>query len=301
MKTLVTGGAGFIGSHLCEQLLNNGNDVLCLDNLLSGKLSNIVHLKNNPHFSYVIDDITNPNLDLTGIDVVFNLAASKKNICLNNPHRDLEINGNGTLNILRLSVKYHVRKFIHASTGSVYGNVKPQTETSKTEPVSYYGISKLTGENYVRLFAEKLDVSILRYFHVFGARQEAADGLGGVIPIFLRRIYQNLPLIVYGDGNQTRCFTYVKDVVKANLAMLDNKTDNNLFNCVSDTYINLKELIKLLFELTGKSVPVIYQDWQVGDIKEFNPSNLRIKQLIDFTPFMNGLQETVNAYRSLYS
>ena len=296
MRALVTGGMGFIGSHLCEQLLQAGYNVLCLDNLLSGKLANVAHLKSYPEFQSVIDDITNPELNLTGIDVIFNLAASKKNICLSNPQKDLQINGGGTLNLLQLAVKYHVKKFVHASTGSVYGNVKPQVEDGKTNPVSYYGISKLAGENYVKLFAEKLDIAILRYFHVYGTRQEDADGLGGVIPIFLRRIHQNAPLFVYGDGSQSRCFTYVKDVVKANLAMLDNKTDNRIFNCVSDVYITLNELIEKLFVLTGKTVPINYRDWQIGDIKDFKPDNTRIKELIEFTPFETGLQETLHGY-----
>ncbi|MFA5166620.1 MAG: NAD-dependent epimerase/dehydratase family protein [Candidatus Paceibacterota bacterium] len=296
MKAVVTGGAGFIGSHLCEQLINEGHSVKCVDNLLSGKVDNIMHLIDNPLFEFSYADIRD-NLNLAGVDVIFNLAASKKNICLDNPKTDLAINGWGTLNLLQLAQKYGVRKFIHASTGSVYGNVTPQTETSQTIPVSYYGVSKLAGESYVKMFG--VDYSILRYFHVYGSRQDSTDKLGGVIAIFIRRIYQNLPLIVYGDGNQTRCFTYVKDVVKANLAML-NKTENNLFNCVSNLHITLNQLIQILFEITGRKVQVLYRDWQIGDIKDFAPSNDRIKELIDFTPFETGLQETIDESRRLY-
>lgn len=296
MKTVVTGGAGFIGSHLCEQLLKVGHSVRCVDNLLSGKLNNILPLIDNPNFEFSYADIRN-NLNFDGVEVIFNLAASKKNICLDNPEKDLSINGWGTLNLLQLAQKYNVKKFIHASTGSVYGNVTPQTETAQTIPVSYYGVSKLAGESYVKMFG--LDYSILRYFHVYGSRQESADKLGGVIAIFIRRIYQDLPLIVYGDGNQTRCFTYVKDVVKANLSML-NKTKNNLFNCVSNLHITLNQLIKILFEMTGREVPVIYKDWQVGDIKDFAPDNTRILELIDFTPFETGLKETIDESSRLY-
>lgn len=299
MKAVVTGGAGFIGSHLCERLINDGCDVVCIDNLLSGKLDNISHLIKNKRFEFLCADIRNESLDLSGVDVIFNLAASKKNICLSDPQSDLQINGGGTLNMLQLASKYNVKKFIHASTGSVYGNVTPQTENSQTIPVSYYGVSKLAGESYVKM--SNLDFSVLRYFHVYGGRQENADRLGGVIAIFLRRIYKGLPLIVYGDGTQTRCFTYVKDIVNANIAMLNNKTEHNLFNCVSDTYVTLNKLIQILFEKTNKEVPVIYEDWQIGDIKNFAPSNDRIKQLISFTSFENGLQETIDESRSLYS
>lgn len=302
MKAIVTGGAGFIGSHLCDRLIADGHNVIAIDNLSGGKQDNVKHLLGNSKFNFIYADTTRDlNYLFEGVDTVFNLAASKKNICLQNPTRDLEVNGAGTLNLLQLSVKHGVKKFVHASTGSVYGNVTPQVETTMTVPVSYYGISKLAGENYVRLFNEQfgLDATVLRYFHVYGSRQEDRDSLGGVIAIFIRRIMEGKPLVVYGDGTQTRCFTYVKDVVNANIKAMDT---TGIYNCVSDTMITLNDMIALLFKLTGKNVPVIYQDWQIGDIKDFAPSNDKIKYWgLQFTDFETGLQETLNESCGLYS
>ena len=136
------------------------------------------------------------------MDIVFHQAASKKTICLNNPRLDLEINAKGTFNLLELSVKHNVKKFVHASTGSVYGEAqyKPQDEQHPLNPTSYYGVSKLAGEKYVRAFHDlyNLNVTILRYFHVYGPRQESSD-VGGVVSIFTRRILEGKPIYIYGD------------------------------------------------------------------------------------------------------
>ncbi len=306
MNCVVTGGAGFIGSHLCKRLLEDGNAVVAVDNLSAGKVQNIASIMSNPNFKFINMDVRLIDIEnvMRGADTVFNLMASKKNVCLRSPLEDLHVNSGGTLNLLQIAQRCGVRRFIHASTGSVYGNISPQIEEGKTLPVSYYGISKLAGENYVKLFADKYTFehwAILRYFHVYGGSQESADSLGGVIAIFLRHIYQGTPITVYGDGSQVRCFTYVKDVVSANIQAANG--DSDIYNCVSDERITINELIEMLFEKTGKSVPVIYQDWQEGDIKNFFPINGKIKSRlgIRFTPFDVGIQETIDAYCSLYS
>lgn len=305
MKCIVTGGAGFIGSHLCKQLLEDGNAVIAVDNLSAGKIENISNLAGNPNFKFVNMDVRFIDIEnvMRGTDAVFNLMASKKNVCLRSPLEDLHVNSGGTLNLLQMAQRCGVERFIHASTGSVYGNISPQIEEGKTQPVSYYGISKLAGENYVKLFADKYTFerwAVLRYFHVYGSNQESSDSLGGVIAIFLKHIYQGTPITVYGDGSQVRCFTYVKDVVEANIKAASG--DSGIYNCVSDERITINELIETLFKRTGKSVPVIYQNWQDGDIKNFFPANGKIKsQLgIRFTPFDVGIQETIDAYCGLY-
>ncbi|MCB0356118.1 MAG: SDR family NAD(P)-dependent oxidoreductase, partial [Bdellovibrionales bacterium] len=205
-KVIVTGGAGFIGSHLCEELVHLGAEVHSVDNFSSGKEINIQFLKGHSNFYSHDVDITNKEaLDqiMQGVDIVFNNAASKKNICLMDPHRDLEVNAGGTLNLLELSMKHSVKKFIHASTGSVYGEpyIFPTTESHPYNPVSYYGVSKLAGERYVNTFNHLygLNTTILRYFHVYGPRQESNE-FGGVVSIFLRNILEKKDLTIFGDG-----------------------------------------------------------------------------------------------------
>ena len=174
MKAIVTGGAGFIGSHIVDRLINLGAKVIIIDDLSSGKKENI-HSKAKlveADIAYVWEWWAR---EFEKADVIFHNAASKKNICLQDPSRDLRVNGGGALNLLQLAKKYKVKKFIHASTGSVYGDVIGKiTETTCANPVSYYGISKLAGENYVRYFSNThgLNTTILRYFHVYGERQE---------------------------------------------------------------------------------------------------------------------------------
>src|SRR5689334_4737790 len=194
-KVIVTGGAGFIGSHICEDLLPLGAEVYCLDNFSAGKRSNVAFMTTQPNFHVVAKDVCDDDAEMAalfdGADIVFHNAASKKNICLLDPARDLDVNAGGTLNLLRHAIKYKVGKFVHASTGSVYGEPRifPTDEHHPYEPVSYYGVSKLAGERYVDVFhrLHELNTTILRYFHVYGPRQESNE-FGGVVSIFARRI-----------------------------------------------------------------------------------------------------------------
>jgi UDP-glucose 4-epimerase len=310
-KALVTGGAGFIGSHIVEELVTKGIETISVDNYFAGKEENLEHLKGYPNFHEVRCDV----LDLDeletlfpGVDVVFHQAASKKTICLNNPRLDLDINAKGTFNLLELSVKHGVKKFVHASTGSVYGEAEymPQDESHPLNPTSYYGVSKLAGEKYVRAFHHLygLDVAILRYFHVYGPRQESSD-VGGVVSIFTRRIMEGKPIYIYGDGTQQRSFTYVKDVVKANLlAAMSGNTNGNVYNCASGIKVTIEELYRYVCEILGKpDHPVEFRDWMPGDIKVFDIDNSRIKADlgIEFvTDFKAGLNLTVNWAKEYY-
>ena len=186
-KALVTGGAGFVGSHIVETLVKKGVYTISVDNYFAGKSENLEHLKQYSNFEEVECDVTDySSLEklFKGVDVVFHQAASKKTICLNDPRKDLQINAEGTFNLLELSLKYDVKKFVHASTGSVYGEALyfPQDENHPLNPTSYYGVSKLCGEKYVKAFSHLygLNTTSLRYFHIYGERQESSD-VGGVV------------------------------------------------------------------------------------------------------------------------
>lgn len=311
-KALVTGGAGFIGSHIVEELVKNGVETISVDNYFAGKHENLEHLKQYPHFHEVECDVLDlDKLDslFPGVEVVFHQAASKKTICLNNPRLDLEINAKGAFNLLELAVMHGVKKFVHASTGSVYGEAqyKPQDEKHQLNPTSYYGVSKLAGEKYVRAFHDLygLNVSILRYFHVYGPRQESSD-VGGVVSIFTRKILEGKPITIYGDGTQQRSFTYVKDVVKANLlAALGDNTNGEVYNCASGIKVTVHELYEMVCEILGSpGHPLVYAEWMPGDIKVFDIDNSKIiRDLgIDFvTDFHAGLELTVNWARDYYS
>lgn len=282
-KVIVTGGAGFIGSHLCEELVKIGAHTISLDDYSAGKEENVSFLNDFKNFRAVKKDICDKQgMDelFDGCHAVFSNAASKKNICLINPARDLEVNAGGTLNLLEFAKKHHVKKFVHASTGSVYGepHVFPSDEDHPLRPVSYYGVSKLAGERYVDVFRHLygVDTTILRYFHVYGPRQESNE-FGGVVSIFLRNLVENKPLTVFGSGEQLRSFTYVKDLVRANLAAAVNpKASGQVYNAASGIKVTINDLAKGMVDLVGKNVPVVHGEPLVGDIMYFDVSNKRV-------------------------
>ena len=303
-KALVTGGAGFIGSHIIEELLKEGIEVVSIDNYLAGKVINLEPLKTLGKLHIVNCDITDmdslkPHFE--GVDIVFHNAASKKTICLNDPRRDLSINAEGAFNVLELSLKHKVKKVVHASTGSVYGEARyfPQNEEHPLNPTSYYGVSKLAGEKYALAFSHLygLDVSILRYFHVYGPRQDYSD-MGGVVSIFGRKILNGESPTIFGDGSQQRSFTYVKDVVRANfLVAISPGTQGKSYNCASGIKVTIKELAEKAKQHFGaESLPILYEGWTPGDIKIFDVDNQKLRSLgFEFTTsFDEGLVTTLN-------
>lgn len=284
---LVTGGAGFIGSHICEQLLENTKmKVISIDNYSTGKEENIKHLKSNDRFVEVNGDVLDEKLlrelfSKYGIDLVFHNAASKKSVCLEDPRKDLDVNGKGTLNLLMVANDYKVKKFVHASTGSVYGRPQyfPHDENHPLVPASYYGVSKLAGEKYVMLYKDLYDmnVTVLRYFHVYGSRQESGE-LGGVVAIFARKLKEKQRPTIHGDGSQQRSFTYVLDVVAANfMVAIDDRANGEVYNCASSIKVTVKELYNYVF--AGSGIEPIHKDWLIGDAKEFDVGNGKICKL----------------------
>lgn len=289
---LVTGGAGFIGSHIAEALMKEGHKVVILDNMKTGKLSNITPWFNREQCVFHNVDISNFSAMrqyFLGIDYVFHNAASKCTVCTEDPTRDLIVNALGSLNVCNAAYECGVKKVIHASTGSA-ADIK-----------SYYGNSKAAGENYLRCFREyhpDFRYTALRYHHVYGPRQDNSDK-GGVIPIFIRRILRDQPVQIFGDGLQVRHFTHVSDVVRANLFCMENgATDNQTFNVISDVRMTIDDLALNLYRIAGKTPHLDHLKAKPGDIWTFSATSDAIKSL-GFKYGMgldDGLRETFGWY-----
>ncbi|MGE6489029.1 NAD-dependent epimerase/dehydratase family protein [Paenisporosarcina sp. NPDC076898] len=303
MKFVVTGGAGFIGSHLVDALILSGAEVHILDNLVSGQLENV-----NKKAELHIVDICSAEAKniILGIkpDAVFHLAAQADvGKSVQDPQYDADINIKGTINILEACRDSKVKKFIFASTSAVYGNLSRDllTEDEATNPASYYGLSKLTAEGYIRLFYElyRLPFTILRYANVFGPRQ-LPKGEGGVIAVFLNRMREGKSLSVHGDGEQTRDFIYVSDIVAANLAALNGGSQETIQVSTSKKY-SINELLKLLAEINGHSIQTIHTASREGDIKHSCLCNKKAQQILGWQPLVNiqdGMIDTYDYYQS---
>lgn len=312
-KVLVTGGAGFIGSHLVDHLLNEGFEVTVLDNLRSGKLEHIAHNQRWRDFHFVNGDIRDArtvNQVMKEIDVVFHEAAFVSvPASIADPLLTNEINVSGMLNILKAATDLGVRRFIFASSAAVYGGTlnPKKKEDNVSYPKSPYGISKLTGEYYARSFYEfhGLETVSLRYFNVYGPRQtcDLQTQYGGVITLFLNRLLRNMQLIIYGDGEQTRDFVYVKDVVKANmLAMTCKEAAGDFFNVASGARISINKLAEVLKDAVNKKqIDNIYADARPGDPKHGYADLNKARIVLNYTPsfsFREGIDELVNWYAS---
>ncbi len=291
-KVIVTGGAGFIGSHVCEELLPLGAEVYCMDDLSAGKRSNVAFMEKHANFHFVQKDVCDSDAAMDqlfeGTSIVFHNAASKKNVCLRDPQRDLAVNAGGALNLLQYAMKHSVKKFVHASTGSVYGEPRifPTNESHPYEPVSYYGVSKLAGERYVDVFRHLygLDTTILRYFHVYGPRQESNE-FGGVVSIFARQIISGESPVVFGDGHQVRSFTWVKDLAAANLAAaMVPAARGQAYNAASGIKVSILDLATRMLEILGrKDLKVVHGEPLLGDIMNFDVDNRKIREQLGVT------------------
>lgn len=309
-KALVTGGAGFVGSNIVESLLLDGLEVISVDDYSAGKEKNLIDLKKRygKKLQTINCDITD-KVELSkyfeGVDVVFHQACSKMTICLKDPLRDLAVNAGGTFNLLELSRDFNVKKFVHVSTGSVYGVAQyyPTDEQHPVNPTSYYGVSKLAGEKYARAFSDlyDLNVSILRYYHVYGPKQDSGD-FGGVIGIFCEKAINNSDITIYGDGSQIRSFTHVKDVVNINKLVALKGGKGEAYNCASGLKVTINEIAEKIIKLAGSSSNINYEDWKTGDIKDFEVSHEKLKQLgfsFNYLDFDTGLKETFDWYNKI--
>ncbi|ACV24294.1 SDR family oxidoreductase [Methanocaldococcus fervens] len=265
---LVTGGAGFIGSHIVDKLIENNYDVIILDNLTTGNKANV-----NPKAEFVNADIRDKTLDekinFKDVDVVFHQAAQiNVRNSVENPMYDGDVNILGTINILEMMRKYDIDKIIFASSGgAVYGepNYLPVDESHTINPLSPYGLSKYVGEEYIKLYNRLygLEYAILRYANVYGERQDP-KGEAGVISIFIDRMLKNESPVIFGDGNQTRDFVYVGDVAKANLMALNWK--NEIVNIGTEKETSVNELFNIIKNEIGFKGNAIYGRAREGEV-----------------------------------
>lgn len=305
MAYLVTGGAGFIGSHLVDALLDEGQRVIVIDDFSFGKEENLANHKNNKNLLIWRKNICD---DLTGvfkekkIKVVFHLAAlSRVQFSIQNPRETHNVNVNGTLNLLSMCEKFKVKRIIFASSSSIYGDREgtPLREDMVANPTSPYALQKLIGEEYCRLFHTLygLETISLRYFNVFGPRQDPEGDYGFLIPKFSTLINKNMRPPINGDGKQTRDFVYISDTVEATVAAANSENENCLgqtFNIGSGKNISVNEVTKRIIKLSTKSIEPMYGP-PVREPKQTLADISKIKDLLGWEPeisFDEGLKKT---------
>jgi len=300
-KFVITGGAGFIGSHLAEAL-SIGNDVLVIDDLSAGKRENLVGL--DIEFQKgSITDLEHLKETFQGADCVFHqaaIASVKKSI--DDPLRTNEVGIDGTLKVLVAARDAGVRCVVQASSAAVYGSSEqlPKSESMAPEPISPYAVSKLTGECYARVFQELygLQTVSLRYFNVFGPRQDPSSEYSGVISRFISALQAGKRPIIYGDGEQTRDFVYVKDVVRANI--LATHASTGVFNVASGKSTSLNTLIATIAKIMGIEARPLYEPPRPGDIRHSLADISRAKML-GYNPegsLEESLTETIRSFGS---
>jgi UDP-glucose 4-epimerase len=310
-KILVTGGAGFIGSHIVDKLMEDDFDVTVIDDLHTGSLANISHNRRKKNFHFAEGDVRDINLvrkTLKDIDVVFHEAAlANVALSVKDPITTNQVNVEGTLNLLKASSDLNVQRFIFASSAAVYGTTSsPQKrENDSLNPTSPYGVSKLAAENYVRVFHRLygLKTVCLRYFNVYGPRQrvDVQGNYGGAISIFINRILNDMPPIIQGDGQQTRDFVYVNDVVEANmLAMRSENAAGEAFNIGTGKNISIRQLAHILKHVMSKeNLEDVYTEPRPTDIKHGYADISKAKAILSYEPQFSiekGLTELVNWY-----
>ncbi len=306
-KVVVTGGAGFIGSHLAEDLVNRDYHVLIIDDLSTGRLENIAHLielKKNK-LEFVHGDITDLKLLqklFRGVDYVFHEAAlARVPRSIEDPLSTNEVNVKGTLNVLLAARDNGVKKLIYASSSSVYGNALslPQREEMIPDPLSPYALTKLAGEYYCNIFHEiyGLPTVSLRYFNVYGPRQDPKSQYATAITAFIGRISQNLPPIIYGDGEQSRDFTFIADVVQANVLAV-GKEARGVYNIGSSQDATINQVAKAILKLMKKDLKPVYEKPRPGDPRQTLADISKAKSF-GYEPrwtLENGLKKTVEGF-----
>jgi UDP-glucose 4-epimerase len=300
---LVTGGGGFIGSNLVQALIERGQRVRVLDNFATGRRQNLTGLENQ--IDLIEGDMRDPataERAVAGVDFVLHQAAlGSVPRSVQDPLTSNEVNVNGTLNLLWAAKKSRVKRFVIASSSSIYGNTPqlPKDENMLPNPISPYAVSKLAAERYTLSFntVYGLPTVALRYFNVFGPKQDPASQYAAVIPRFITALMKGQSPVIYGDGEQSRDFTYIDNVVQANLlACSAPEAPGQVMNIACGDRYSLNTLLQLLAETMGKEVRPIYETERPGDVKHSLASIARAQKILGFSPAINfreGLKRTV--------
>jgi len=310
---LVTGGAGFIGSNIVEELLKRGESVRVLDNFITGKKENLQFVTNYDlqitNYELIEGDIRSKEdlqKALKGIDYVLHQAALRSvPKSVDDPFLTNEINVQGTLNVLFEAKKANVKRLVYASSSSAYGNVVkfPQREDFNPRPISPYGVSKLAGENYCNAFSATfgLETVSLRYFNVFGPRQDPESKYSAAIPALLSRMANDKPPIAEWDGKQSRDFTYVKNVVDANLkAAVTEGVSGEVFNVACGSSVSILDIIKMLNKMLGKRLKPEYAPKRQGDVRKSYADIRKLRSMLGIKPevsFKEGLRRTTEWFK----
>lgn len=307
-KVVVTGGAGFIGSNLAEALVEGGYDVVVVDDLSTGRIENLHTLRER--LELVRGSITNLELlrdVLKGATCVFHQAAIPSvQRSVESPLATNEANVNGTLKVLIAARDCGVEKVVYASSSSVYGDTPelPKREDMVPEPLSPYAVSKLAGEHYCEVFSEVygLKTVCLRYFNVYGPRQDPTSQYAAVIPSFITRVLDGKPPVIYGDGEQTRDFTFVKDVVRANILAMER--GEGVLNIACGRRVSINELAHKVMEIVGVELEPIYESPRQGDVRHSLADISRAKAELGYEPaydLVEGLKETMKWFQKKMS
>jgi UDP-glucose 4-epimerase len=303
-KCLVTGGAGFIGSHIVQGLLERGDEVRVLDNFSTGKEENLKDFKGE--IDLIKGDLreqTDLLKAIQGIEYIFHQAAFVSvPLSMEDPELCFEVNVNGTIKLLSAAKESGVKRVVLASSAAVYGDnpAVPLTEGAQLDPLSPYAASKRVGEIYTKIYSDllNLDVVALRYFNVYGPRQNPGSDYAAVIPIFIKKILAGEKPVIYGDGRQSRDFIYIDDIVRANLFAAESiQAAGRVVNICSGTEINLLQLVENLSIIFNREVQPSFEKERPGDIYRSSGDPALARDILEFTPQMDmeaGLRKTVS-------
>ncbi len=312
---LITGGMGFIGSHIAEQALSRGDQVYLFDNGSTGKQSNILSALGRGAKLIPGDILDRQELNHCfessphKIDSVFHLAA-KISVAesMAKPLDYIRANGEGVINILDACVKAKVKNIVLSSSAAVYGDnpIVPKLEDMTPEPKSPYAITKLDGEYYFKMYRQEHGINAisLRYFNVFGERQDPKSAYAAAVPIFIHKALTNQDITIFGDGTQTRDFIYVGDIAQANLLAAEHgaKASSNIFNVCWGQKLSINQLAQTIIDITGSASKIIHLEERPGDIKHSMGSNSKIIAQLGFkasTNLRQGLEKTIGYFQGL--
>ena len=307
---LVTGGAGFIGSHLAEELVGRGQRVRVVDSLVTGKRQNLAHLPDVEFIEGDLADLDIARRAVAGVEYVLHQAAIPSvPRSVQDPITSNRANIDASLNVLVAARDAGVRRVVYAGSSSAYGNTPtlPKVETMPTAPLSPYALQKLVAEQYCQMFTRLygLETVTIRYFNVFGPRQDPSSPYSGVISLFISALCEGHRPKIYGDGEQTRDFTYVANVVDGVLRACDAQgASGEVINVATGGRVSLNQLFRTVRDLVGANLEPVYEAARAGDVRDSQGDISKARQILAYAPtvpFREGLQKTVAWYRSAHA